>query len=130
MDVINLDEYRPNSPEIDSLEDVAMACLQAAGEVEFEWGTHMLAKVLVGSSASRVTGNDLDRAECYGALAGLPKDLPVSVFKFLLNHGLVQRNHQRTIGLTVPGRRIVEGEVGWSDEHLEVLGRREAEPMA
>ncbi|MGM0558561.1 MAG: RQC domain-containing protein [Myxococcota bacterium] len=112
-EVIDLKDFLPNEGE-DTMRDFAVACLRAAEEIEFQWGTHMLAKMLVGSAAQRVQDNRLDEARSFGRLDYLPEKTVVRMFNLLLDHGLLKRDHRRTIGLTIPGYDVAEGESDFS----------------
>lgn len=121
-EVIDLKDFLPNEGE-DTMRDFAVVCLRAAEEIEFQWGAHMLAKMLVGSAAQRVQENGLDEARSFGRLDYLPEKTVVRMFNLLLRHGLMRRDHRRTIGLTVPGRAVAAGESSFSAELQAFFGK-------
>jgi len=90
--------------------------LSGVARTHSRFGKHLVAQMLCGSKAAKITRNKLDRLSTYGILGHLRQEEVVAMLDALLAAGWIEQSevdHQRpTVQLTDAGALVMRGQAG------------------
>ena len=90
--------------------------LSGVARTHSRFGKHLVAQMLCGSKAAKITRNKLDRLSTYGILGHLRQEEVVALLDALLAAGWIEQSevdHQRpTVQLTDAGALVMRGQAG------------------